>query len=352
MPTQDNVQFASFFKCGFGRLTTYTSTGEQLLHGTRAAYEHVVQYIVDNPSKFDTTSETRSLFEIIHSQFNVQPWLEGLATYSAASVSESFPTLESTLLPSLINAHLHEHFLREHPVLAVIDPIRDSRLTLFHQKLTSLASSIATCPSSPVAGSCPPGFPHCKPCKPASVKRFRSLANVPHNAYILGSVPHPYTFLSYIHHRPNFDARFVGETRRDDWVSSVTAEIVDKRAGGFQRMRTLKEFVLTDPVTIFDTKLPSGIWQTWEELDLEGLESALGFHCDIAVRDEKDDASRANDLSPVFVAKDRVLSQSSESTRDAIESWNLAWTEVWYFIRALQRKRRSEQLDLIGRFSF
>jgi hypothetical protein len=352
MPTQDNAQFASFLKCGFGRLTTYASTGEQLLHGTRAAYEHVVQYIIDNSSEFDTTSETRSLFEIIYSQFNVQASLVGLATYSPASVSESFPTLESTLLPSLINAHLHEHFLRQHPVLAVIDPIQDSRLTLFRQNFSSLANSIATCPSSPVIGSCPPGFPRCKPCKPAVVIQVRSLANVPHNAYILGSVPHPYTFLSYIYHRPNLDARFVRETRRDDWVSSVTAEIVDKRAGSFQRMQTFKEFVLTDSVTTFDAKLPGGIWQTWEELGLEGLESALGFHCDIAVREEKEDAARANDLSSVFVAKDRVLSQSSDSTRDAIESWHLAWTEVWYFIRALQRKRRSEQLNLIGSFSF
>lgn len=353
MPTQANAHFLNFRKCEFGPLTVYKSTGEQLFHGTREAYEQVVQYIVDNPSKFDTNSETRPLLEIMPSQFNVQPSLEGLATYSAAAVSESFPTLKSNVLPSLINVHLHEHFLREHPVLAVIDPMEDSRLTLFRRQITSLANSIASCPSSPVVGSCPPGFPRCKPCKPGSVMRSRSLANVPHNAYILGAVPHPYTFLSYIHQKSNPDSRFLRETRRDDWISSVTAEIVDKRSGGYQRIQTLKEFVKRDSAIVFDAKIPSGIWQIWEEFDLEGLESTLGFHFDVAVRDEEDESSRAHDLSSVTaIVKDRVLSQSSESTRDMIESWNLAWAELWYFIRALQQHRKSEQLDLLGSFGF
>src|SRR5436190_456275 len=146
MPTQTNIHFANFRKCEFGQITLYKSTGEQLLHGTRDAYEQLIQYIVENPENLDTVSEHQPLFNVMRSQFNVQPSLEGITTYSAAAVAELFPTLKLNLLPSLINAHLQEHFLREHPVLAIVDPIEDSRL---NQQVMLLANSIATCPSLP-----------------------------------------------------------------------------------------------------------------------------------------------------------------------------------------------------------
>jgi hypothetical protein len=342
MPTQGNVHFTNFRKCEFGQLTTYRSSGEELLHGTQEAYEQVTKYILENPSMLDTASENRPLFEIMPSQFNVLPSLQGFATYSAIAVSDSFPSLKPGLLPSLINAHLHEHFLREHPVFAIIDPIEDSRLNMLRRQITSVANSIATCPSSPIAGSCPPGFPRCKSCKPGSVVQFRSLANVPHDAYVFGSVPHPYTFLLYTQQKESLDARFVRDTQRDSWVSSVTAEIMDKRTGGFQRLQMLKDLVKSDSTMGFNAKTPVGMWETWEEFDLSGLDSILGFHVDFDDRGGKEDASHANDLNPVtFIAKDRVLSLNSE-TRDMVESWNLAWTELWYFIRALQQDRRSK----------
>jgi len=111
----------------------------------------------------------------------------------------------------------------------------------------------------------------------------------------------------------------------------------------------LKEFVKTDSAAMFGPKVPSGIWQTWEELDFDGLESTLGFLCDVDLRVEKDDFTHANDISSVIVTvKDRVLSSGLESTRDMVESWNLAWTELWYFIRAMQRRRKSEQLNSLS----
>ena len=53
-----------------------------------------------------------------------------------------------------------------------------------------------------------------------------------------------------------------------------------------------------------------------------------------------------------LLREDQVLSHSTENSRDMVESWNLAWTELWYFIRALQRRRKSEQLDVLGSFGF
>ena len=114
-------------------------------------------------------------------------------------------------------------------------------------------------------------------------------------------------------------------------------------------MQTLKEFVKTDSAATYCAKIPSGIWQTWEELDFDGLESTLGFRCDVNIRAEKDDLSHANELSSVIgTVKDRVLSSGLESTRDMVESWNLAWTELWYFIRVMHRRRKSEQLNSLS----
>lgn len=352
MPTQANVHFAKFRRCEFGRLTSYKSTGEQLLHGNQEAYGQLIQFIADNSAKFNTVSEEHLISDIMHTRFNIEPTLEGVVTYSSPAVEELFPTLKPKLLSSLINAHLHEHFLRQHPVVAIVDPVEDSQLTVFRQQVALFANSIAQCPSSPIAGSCPPKLHGCRPCKPGSVVRLRTLATIPHNAFVLVAVPHPYTFLSYVNQKQNLDARFVRDTRRDSWVVSVTSEIADKGTGGFQRTQIVKEYVETDSTTMFDSKIPAGIWQTWEELDLDGLESTLGFEVEV-VEDKKHETSRAPDSSSIpFNAKDRVLSQSSERSRDMVESWNLAWTELWYFIRALQRRRKSEQLDLVGRFSF
>jgi hypothetical protein len=350
MPTQQNLDFANFHKCEFGQLTMYRSTRDLVIHGARDAYEQFVQYMAENLAIVDETSESSLLFDVMRSQFNVEPSLEGFATYSETVVNHLFPGLKSNDLPSLINVHLHEHFLRQHPVLAIIDPIEDSRLTLFREEVTSLANSIALCPSSPFVGSCPPGFTPCKPCRPASLMRFRSLGSVPRNAYLLGIVPHPYSFLSYVHQKSNLDPRFVRETGREAWVAFVTADIVDKHSGGYQRIETLKKFVDSERVITFEAKVPSGMWQTWEELHLDGLESTLGFHVDMVVEDKKEMAADLNSVA--YLAKARVLLQTPESRRDMVESWNLAWTELWYFIRALQRRRRSEQLDLVGGFGF
>src|SRR5271170_636079 len=354
MPNLENRYFANLQRCEFTQLTMYQPTDDHVVHGTREAFELLIQHIVDNPSRFDSMSTSRPLFEVAMSQFNIEPSLDGFATYYEEIVADLFPGLKSNLLSHLINAHLHEHFIREHSVLAIIDPILDSRLTLFRRQITSIANVIAQCPSSPLAGSCPPGVSRCTPCKSASVLRYRALINVPPNSYILTAVPHPYSFLSYVHQKSSLDARFVRDSEREEWISSVTSGVVDKRTGGYQRIQTLKEFINSESAIVFGGKLPSGIWQTWEELDLEVLESTLGFQIEtIPETSERDSKAVTSDSKAVMAkAKELVLSQASESGRDMVESWNLAWTELWYYLRALQRHRKSEHLHIVGSFSF
>lgn len=353
MPLPGNLHFATFKKCNFGQLTTYESQIERVIHGSLQQFEQLVQYIIENPSTFGTLTVSRSVADILHGQFNVKSSLEGIASYSKASVVKLYPALKLDLLPLLINTHLREHFLRIHPVLAVIDPIEDSHLKLFRRRIIFLATSIAACPSSPLAGSCPPGQPHCKPCKYGSVIWFRSLINVPSNAHVFVAVPHPLTFLSYLSQRSYLSPRFVRDSKREEWIVSVTTEILDKRAGGYQRIQMLKDIVDVDRAAVTDTRFPGSTWQTWEEFDPEGLQFTLGFKLDASDLEKDNKSSPAADMDSVaFSAKTRVLSQNIENTRDIVESWNLAWTELWYYIRASQRHRKSERLDIFSSLGF
>ena len=351
MPSLGDIQFIDLQRCNFHQLTAYRSTGERVIHGSKEYFEDIVQRVAQDPKNSDETVEILSPFDSLRSSFNVRLSLEGIADYSHASVTQQFPTLKSSLLPDLINAHLHEHFLREHPALVVIDPIEDSRSNLFRQEMTSLANVIATCPLSPVPRSCPAGIGRCTPCKSGSVTRYRSLANIPHNAYIFGAIPHPLTYLSYIHQKSELSPRLVIDTRREEWVLSVTADMMGKHNGGYQRIQMLKDFIRSDSSAVSDLKEPSGFWQIWEEIDLGGLPSILGFTVDIN-KINLASKSSADSNSVALTAREHVLSPAPDSMRDMVESWNLAWSELWYFVRAGQWHRISEQLDMMGSFAF
>jgi hypothetical protein len=133
-------------------------------------------------------------------------------------------------------------------------------------------------------------------------------------------------------------------------VSALTADLVDKRSGGYQRLQLLEEFIDSPSIFRADAKINRGIWQIWEEAEMDGVQSVLGFLVDMKAS-SGDEAARDVEDSSVLIAKERVLLQGPESNRDVVESWNLAWTELWYFIRAL-RVRRKAELRIIEGVSF
>src|SRR5579859_4765512 len=191
MPARDNVQFTNLQHCNFAQLTAYQSTGDQVVHGIQQEYEKVIDTVAAESTSYGTDVSDRPLFEVVNTLFHVQSAIEGFSTYSDVAVAKLYPALKSIALPALINAHLHEHFLRSRPQLTVIDPIESTSLDLFREQATAIANSIAVCPSSPLPSSCPPAMARCKPCKGASVIRSRSLDKVHPNTYIVATVPHP-----------------------------------------------------------------------------------------------------------------------------------------------------------------
>src|ERR1700738_438952 len=225
MPSRDNSQFELLQSSKFTALTAYSMTGDRVVYGSRQEFQKVIDHVYTESAQFNTDSPApdRQIFDTASSLFKVQPAFEGIALYSQLEVAKLYPTLSPSLLPTLINAHLHEHFIRTHSVLTVLDPVDNSRLDPFHQRASVMAKSIAACPVSPLPGSCPPNLPRCKPCKPGTIVRSRSLEKISQSSFLIAMVPHPYTYLSYVHQKSNLDSPFVRGTRRDDWVQSVTS---------------------------------------------------------------------------------------------------------------------------------
>ena len=353
MPKKTNAQFAMLQKCEYGRLTVYETTSDDIIHGTVDQYRELLRAIVRNPSYLDQVSEDTPLSSIFPQSFDIKPQLEGIVSYSRSVVARYFPTMRPKDLTSLMNIHLHHHFLREHPTILVLDPIDDSHRNLFHEKSMSLAVSLAVCPVTLPIATCPPQFSQCIECKPATVTRIGSLSNLQHNSYLIVTVPHPYSYLSYIHRKSSLEPQFVRDTKREAWISFVTSEVLDRRSGGLERIQALKSFSESDLGIMFNAQVPSGFWQTWEEANFSGLQFSLGFKMrqdSLFVVEKNAESERVDTV--LLNAKQHVQAEGSDNGRDMVESWNLAWSEFWYFLRALQRRRASEQLDLVGSYGF
>src|SRR5579862_460934 len=231
MPSPGDQVFENLRRCKYGALTIYKSSEDHICHGGKAAYEVLVQAIIDKPPPLQTSLPPPSPIDHFASLFTIAPALKSVAIYSDFEMSKLPMDLKSRSISSLINTHLHEHFLRTHPVLAVISP-PGPRLAIFRNYPEALAQAVAQCPKSLFAGTCPPGLPHCKPCKPATVAFYRSFSHLPENTFHFATIPHPYTVLAQNHGILKLDPHLIRETRRDDWILSISEGFLERRSGG------------------------------------------------------------------------------------------------------------------------
>jgi hypothetical protein len=119
--------------------------------------------------------------------------------------------------------------------------------------------------------------------------------------------------------------------------------------GGYQRMEFLKSYI--QYVGVLEADKIQGYWQIWEE-ESDELSLVLGFRLESTSR-KAQSVEKGEDEDPFAIAaKGRVLAQGPENTRDMVESWNLASSELWYFLKATQRRRKSERLEILGSVAF
>jgi len=322
MPNPGDATFTKLRQCSYGVLTIYESMEEYVCHGNKAAYEALVQELVDNFSGHTASH----LHERFPSHFNVAAAPNSFSTYNNIDVSKYSHDLTPFPLSTLINTQLHEHFLRTHNRLAIVHPI-EPQSAIFRTKSEALAQEIAQCPTGPFAGICPPGSPQCGHCKPATVGNYRSLANLPKNCFVFTTLPHPYSVIVEKQRSLSVDPRTVREAKRDEWVELVSDGLLERRAGGYQRAQVLKGIV---------SSTHNGVWQIWEEFSTASLPWNLGFEIGNHKWSEVEDKTRAMD-ELLAAAQQQVLSHASDKARDIVELWHLGWTELWYFVRAAQR---------------
>lgn len=249
-----------------------------------------------------------------------------------------------------------------------------------------LAQNISKCPISPIASSCPPNRPKCTPCVASKGMEIKTPQGCPNitaitdkddpKVFTIGTVPHPYTMTSLLHGKgaPPDYARFIRrETKRDSWITAALKGLLADGYPATSRLVWLKKAIASElgssrSIWMLGERPPDGDSQK----DLEDIEFTLGFklpkekevlvdgksknpvpgpnepHPDLLKGTATDSELQFQDTL-IGQAK-AVLRQSEDggmkkarADRSIVESWNLADTEIWKFVRAWNARKRIER---------
>ena len=189
--------------------------------------------------------------------FNVeQP--TSIAFYESSTVTAKYPALAQKLvedpvkgrlaLNDLIIAHLHTIWQNSFSGgIAVLKPL-PAHMSAVVAPALDLASMLAQCPATMVQSSCPPNAPKCFPCVASRMQistppTFRNVSNL----YTIGTVPHPYTYVTLANQTDSISVRHIRRyTARDPYLMIVTRDILGDGRGGPSRLIGLKNAVASD----------------------------------------------------------------------------------------------------------
>ncbi|KAJ5815118.1 hypothetical protein N7474_006895 [Penicillium riverlandense] len=362
--------------------------------GLYAAEKHMIdRAIAKAAEKLDDKST--SMTDLMPAEFFRIEQPSSLAFYRSSTITSKYSALGEKIskdpaagrkeLVKLINAHLHNTFQNGFPAgLAVLKPFPTCTTALVEPALR-LAKALVQCPDTPMADSCPPNLPDCRPCgsgkqtmrisQPATYKNTTFL-------FTIGTLPHPYTLISLQKNSEEITTRHIRRaTDRDPWLFEVTRDQLGDELGGSSRGIVFKQ-VVAGPQAI-----GSSLWMTVESLPgeagtglppdlLDEFEWQLGFQIPRGDKaDPKIEGGKGNQDKPQYADKEsfqfanpseqgipreyeliqkaREVIKSEEHSRisikDVAEAWNLADSEVWRFVKAyrarlvVERRRWQEE---------
>ncbi|KAL1959531.1 hypothetical protein VTO42DRAFT_1976 [Malbranchea cinnamomea] len=326
--------------------------------------------------------EAKSIIELIpKDMFNVET-SSSIAYYDPVSLSSLYPTIAENMeksrasgrlaLVDLINSHLHNTFQNIfRGGIAVLKPFPEHTTALVAPG-SRLAALLAECTTSSVPKSCPPNIPRCKPCTagPSMKITYPDSYKNQSRTFTIGTVPHPYTFVSLQKGDDNVTVPYIRrETGRDRWLVETTKHVLGKERGAPSRIVAFKDIVAGD------FGVSRSLWFTVENLPAKSEEQSLppsmlddldwyfGFIIPRKTKEElsaKENPSKKekqpnekleNEFTLINKARKLVNSRDKKgsSIRDVAEAWNLADTEIWRFVRAyrarnvVQRKKWEEE---------
>lgn len=297
-----------------------------------------------------------------------------LAYYNATTIAKKYPKLvldknkdrHGSLRNELINAHLQSSWQNSYAMgIDIIKPFPD-HMTAMVLNATDLANALASCPPTPLAGSCPPNIPKCGPCGATTPLVVRTPATFMNQSQIftIGMVPHPWTRTVLANFHESLNATVIRDTERDAWLIAVTDGLA-LRGSRYSQVLHFKKAVFGDTA---DTR---SLWLTAEDPFPTGLDWYFGFAIpqhiiddgrsespvpsdhindkdrpDLAFGPEARNHDMDKELRLLTQAKDILaLPRSTTETRRraSLEAWHMAETEAWRFTRAVHDRRTLER---------
>ncbi|KAH0553031.1 hypothetical protein GP486_006773 [Trichoglossum hirsutum] len=353
----------------YPKLTRYEGLGNVFFSGEKTAIDGALRMALDNPALNASSSFADA---IPKSAFEVDSHHDSLAYYGMTIVAKKYKVIGEkmakdetraegfSILPDLINSHLHNTFQNTFSDgIVVLKPIPEHTTALVGPALR-IATLLAQCPESPIPSSCPPNR-ICKPCvssRPLPVltpQIFRNTSSV----YTIGTVPHPYTFMTLTAPDENIDVRFIRrKTDRDPWIMSATKELLGTGIGGEPRLIKFKEAIAGEWGRY------RSLWLTPEKDLPETLDWHFGFEMPTkeiplptatppvpGVSSKASDAGAptteelAKEKERLKIAQGIVRSKfgHQQIIKAAAEAWNLADTEAWRFASAFRAQSEKER---------
>ncbi|KAJ6784119.1 hypothetical protein PWT90_07269 [Aphanocladium album] len=356
----------------YNSLSRAGNLSSALFWGSREQVHAAVRKAMDSTSFGSATS----LLDILDADTVVEQVTPPvLAYYNATTMAKKYPKLVldknkekfGSLRNELINAHLQSSWQNSYFMgIDIVKPFPD-HMTAMVRNATDLANALASCPPTPLAGSCPPNIPKCGPCgatTPLVVRTPKTFMNES-SVFTIGMVPHPWTrtVLANFHERLN--ASIIRESERDGWLYSITEGLLGNHRSRYSQVLQFKKAVSGDTA---DTRT---LWITAEDPFPTELDWHFGFAIpkqiidngrsespvpsdhindkdrpDLAFGPEARNHDMDKELLILGHAKDIIaLPRSTTETRRraSLEAWHMADTEAWRFTRATHDRRTLER---------
>ncbi|KAK9458807.1 uncharacterized protein V1516DRAFT_121294 [Lipomyces oligophaga] len=376
--------------CQFNEVSIYKDLGESLLTGAHAA----VTYFLD---KAFETGHRGNILGYLSEVVTVKNPIEHFVYYSPRVVSSKYAGLDPSLLPDLINSHLHSTWIsRFSDGIAIINPFESSSRIMTYPALAT-AYTLATCPPVEFEQYCPPGRQTCYQCsKSLNSDYIKMSPTIPNtgNFFSLVTIAHPLTQLGLVFSTSTqITANLVRrKTLRDVFVKAISSDIIDEAIGSADRLLELKQIAARNYDVLDNIYLT--VFEDQFELSADCLldsylEWALGFTFDHESGQHLNKITNANPTSILSQVKYEDLQYSLEQClpsseiqvfredsarigvlrqgvhiplqpasevvdgarekigssspdikrlRKAIEGWNMADSELWRFVRALNQR--------------
>ncbi|OAA53996.1 hypothetical protein ISF_08476 [Cordyceps fumosorosea ARSEF 2679] len=361
-----------------GEYSTLSRAGNlssALFWGSRDHVHDAVQIALDSANLVSASSLLDVLGDDAVKEQETPPVL---AFYNATSIAKKYPKLVleknkhqfGTLRNELINAHLQSSWQNSYAMgIDVINPFPE-HMGAMVKNATDLAKALASCPPTPLAGSCPPNIPKCGPCgatTPLVVRDAKTFMNES-KVFTIGMVPHPWTRTALANMQGDFNATIIRDSERDGWLRSVTKGLGTSQSQ-YTQVLQFKKAVSGDTA---DTR---SLWFTAEDPFPAQLDWYFGFAIPKKIIDDGRSESpvpsdhindpdrpdlafgpkavteldRERELAILLRARDVIVggarraASETRRRRASLEAWHMADTEAWGFARATHDRRTLER---------